>query len=247
MPNSVGYFKTGSLYSYDTKALIHHNGITEWFAPTEIHSICKMKIASFPFDNQRCTLKFGSWSYTAASLNLVNKRNSADLSKYIESGQWELKGVSLVRNLKNYSCCPDSYVDITYTIHVKRKIKYYVNNLIIPCVALAALAVFAHYLPLGSGERMGLQITILLGLTVFMMLLTENIPRTSEATPLLGKYAMAVLCEVLLSLVLTCFIQGLYYSNSKEKLEGWFRRLILETLEPLLLKTTPGNVKDRFC
>ena len=40
---------------------------------------------------------------------------------------------------------------------------------------------------------MGLVITILLGLTVFMMVFTENVPRTSEVTPLIGKYSVTVL------------------------------------------------------
>lgn len=43
---------------------MNHTGYTEWFAPTEIHSICKIDIGFFPFDEQKCPLVFGSWTYT---------------------------------------------------------------------------------------------------------------------------------------------------------------------------------------
>ena len=221
--------------------MIHYTGFTEWFAPTEIHSICEMDITNFPFDEQRCKLKFGSWSYTATALNLVNKSNSADISKYIESGEWELKSASLVRNVMKYSCCPDPYVDITYTIRLKRKVNYYVNNLISPCIMLATLTLFSHCIPVASGERIGIVITILLGLTIFMLLLTENIPKTSEVTPLLGKYTIAIMCEVAISLLLTCYIQWLFYKDPKQKLEGWLRWLAIEVLAPLLKKVMPGK------
>ena len=243
LPNRIGHGETGSIYKFDTKAVINHDGFTEWFAPTEIHSICKIDITFFPFDEQKCTLKFGSWTYTATALNLVNKSESADTSKYIESGEWELKQASLVRHVLKYSCCPDPYVDITFTIHVKRKVKYYVTNLVMPCVVLATLTAFSHCLPPASGERLGLVITILLGLTIFMLLLTENVPRTSEVTPVLGKYAFAIMCEVTLSLLFTGYVICLFYKNPNQKLEGWFRVLIYKVLAPLLFKTglIPGK------
>lgn len=67
------------------------------------------------------------------------------------------------RNSIVYSCCPAPYVDITYTINLRRRVLFYLNNLIIPCVILAALTVLAFYLPPESGERVSLVITVLLG------------------------------------------------------------------------------------
>ena len=67
------------------------------------------------------------------------------------------------RNAIIYSCCPAPYVDITYTINIRRRVLFYLNNLIIPCIILAALTVLAFYLPPESGERVSLVITVLLG------------------------------------------------------------------------------------
>lgn len=62
--SSIGFGETGAIYNFDTKAVLKYNGYTEWFAPTEIHSICKININYFPFDEQTCPLVFGSWTYT---------------------------------------------------------------------------------------------------------------------------------------------------------------------------------------
>lgn len=162
-------------------------------------------------------------------------RDSADLSKYTISGEWELLEAPLNRNEVKYSCCPHPFIDITYTIHVKRRVLFYLMNLIVPCIVLAILTVFSFYLPPESGERMGLVITILLGLTVFMMVFTDNVPRTSEVTPLIGKYSVTVLVQVTVALVVTCSILRVYHRDPERKMPAWFRKLIFDILGPMLL------------
>jgi len=74
--NNIGFGETGAIYNFDTKAVLKYNGYTEWFAPTEIHSICKININYFPFDEQTCPLVFGSWTYTGEdnAIQLVLRR-----------------------------------------------------------------------------------------------------------------------------------------------------------------------------
>lgn len=168
-------------------------------------------------------------------LNLTKKRDSADISKYTVSGEWELLDAPLKRNVVTYSCCPHPFIDITYTIHVKRRVLFYMMNLIVPCIVLAVLTVFSFYLPPESGERMGLVITILLGLTVFMMVFTDNVPRTSEVTPLIGKYSVTVMVQVTVALIVTCSILRVYHRDPERKMPNWFRKLVFDILGPMLL------------
>lgn len=233
--NNIGFGETGAIYNFDTKAVLKYTGYTEWFAPTEIHSICKIDITYFPFDEQKCPLVFGSWTYTGNKLNLTNTRDAADLSKYTVSGEWELIDATLNRHEVTYSCCPHPFIDITYTIQVKRRVLFYMMNLIIPCIVLAVLTVFSFYLPPESGERMGLVITILLGLTVFMMVFTDNVPRTSEVTPLIGKYSVTVLVQVTVALLVTCSILRVYHRDPERNMPNWFRKLVFDILGPMLL------------
>ena len=55
---------------------------------------------------------------------------------------------------------------------------------------MSLLALLVFYLPPDSGEKVSLGITVLLSFSVFLLLVAENVPKTSEFVPLLGKYAI---------------------------------------------------------
>lgn len=44
-------------------AMITHSGNVFWPVPTKLLSTCKVDVTYFPFDEQFCVLKFGSWTY----------------------------------------------------------------------------------------------------------------------------------------------------------------------------------------
>jgi len=53
-------FNDGPMQS---KAMVTHNGVVFWPPPVKLRSSCKIDITYFPFDDQKCRLKFGSWTY----------------------------------------------------------------------------------------------------------------------------------------------------------------------------------------
>jgi len=44
-------------------AMITYSGNVFWPVPTKLLSTCKVDVTYFPFDEQFCLLKFGSWTY----------------------------------------------------------------------------------------------------------------------------------------------------------------------------------------
>ena len=42
-----------------------------------------------------------------------------DLSNFMANGEWSLLGMPGVRNSVVYDCCPEPYVDITFTINIR--------------------------------------------------------------------------------------------------------------------------------
>ena len=38
-------------------------GQSQWKPPAIYHSSCEMDVEYFPFDEQTCVMKFGSWTY----------------------------------------------------------------------------------------------------------------------------------------------------------------------------------------
>ena len=67
---SADDFTTGYMQS---KAMVTANGTVFWPPPAKLRSTCKIDITYFPFDDQRCTMKFGSWTYDGFQVNLTKK------------------------------------------------------------------------------------------------------------------------------------------------------------------------------
>lgn len=60
------------------------------------------------------------------------------------------------KNTINYACCPEPYVDVTFTIQIRRRTLYYFFNLIVPCVLISSMALLGFTLPPDSGEKLTL-------------------------------------------------------------------------------------------
>lgn len=49
--------------TYPTNVVVRSNGSCLYVPPGIFKSTCKIDITWFPFDDQRCEMKFGSWTY----------------------------------------------------------------------------------------------------------------------------------------------------------------------------------------
>nr|CAH7721852.1 unnamed protein product [Callosobruchus chinensis] len=201
--------------TYQTNVVVKHNGSCLYVPPGIFKSTCKIDITWFPFDDQHCDMKFGSWTYDGNQLDLVlNSEEGGDLSDFITNGEWYLLGMPGKKNTIVYQCCPEPYVDVTFTIQIRRRTLYYFFNLIVPCVLISSMALLGFTLPPDSGEKLTLGVTILLSLTVFLNLVAEKIPTTSDAVPLIGTYFNCIMFMVASSVVLTVVVLNYHHRTA---------------------------------
>lgn len=124
-----------------------------------------------------------------SQVDVTNRSSTVDLSNYVYSGEWELIDILVVRNQVTYACCIEFFPDVTFTIIMRRRTLYYLFNIIFPCLWLTVLSLLGFWLPPDSGEKITLGITVLLAFSVFMLLIAENMPATSEFVPLIGMFS----------------------------------------------------------
>ncbi|XP_022824549.1 acetylcholine receptor subunit alpha-like 2 [Spodoptera litura] len=234
-----------------TKAVLHHTGKVLWTPPAIFKSSCEIDVRYFPFDQQTCFLKFGSWSYDGDQIDLkhINQKKGdmvdvgIDLREYYPSVEWDILGVPAERHERYYPCCQEPYPDIFFNITLRRKTLFYTVNLIVPCVGISYLSVLVFYLPADSGEKIALSISILLSQTMFFLLISEIIPSTSLALPLLGKYLLFTMLLVGLSVVITIIILNVHYRKpSTHKMAPWVRKFFITKLPKLLLMRVPKDL-----
>ncbi|CAF3292360.1 unnamed protein product, partial [Rotaria sp. Silwood2] len=100
-----------------------------------------------------------------------------------------------------------------FLVHIRRRVLYYLFNIIFPCIWLSILSLLGFCLPPDSGEKITLGITVLLAFSVFMLLIAESMPATSEMVPLIEIYLTIVMALTSLSIVLTVYVLQLHHSG----------------------------------
>ncbi|XP_032950270.1 neuronal acetylcholine receptor subunit alpha-4 [Rhinolophus ferrumequinum] len=228
-----------------TKAHLFHDGRVQWTPPAIYKSSCSIDVTFFPFDQQNCTMKFGSWTYDKAKIDLVSMHSRVDQLDFWESGEWVIVEAVGTYNTRKYECCAEVYPDITYAFVIRRLPLFYTVNLIIPCLLISCLTVLVFYLPSQCGEKVTLCISVLLALTVFLLLITEIIPSTSLVIPLIGEYLLFTMIFVTLSIVITVFVLNVHHRSPRtHSMPAWVRRVFLDAMPRLLLMKRPSVVKD---
>ena len=237
-----------------TKAVLHYSGKVTWNPPAIYKSSCEIDVEFFPFDEQKCHMKFGSWTYDGFTVDLRhihqkvgnNRINvGMDLQEYYISTEWDIMTAPAVRNENFYTCCEEPYPDIIFYLTLRRKSLFYTVNVIIPCVGISFLSVLVFYLPSDSGEKVSLSISILLSLTVFFLLLAEIIPSTSITVPLLGKYLLFTMILVTFSVVVTIGVLNVNFRTpATHKMAPWVRKAFVDFLPRFLFIQRPERDDD---
>ncbi|XP_063797837.1 5-hydroxytryptamine receptor 3A-like [Pseudophryne corroboree] len=203
--------------------------------PIRLMTSCNLNIYFFPFDVLNCSLSFSSWLHTTHDINISFWRTTEDLTLLknpsVTEGEWDLTHV-----LPSYTEFTDNdgkYGKITFYIVLKRKPLFYTVNLILPSVLLMIMDMVGFYLPPESGERISFKITLLLGYSVFLIIVSDTLPATGA--PLIGVYF--VMCMLLLVISLTesiLIVQLIHQRNLSPEVPKWLKRLVLEKMTILL-------------
>ncbi|KAI3379527.1 hypothetical protein SNEBB_000153, partial [Seison nebaliae] len=188
-------------------AMVRKNGNVFWAPPAKFKSSCHVDITYFPFDNQRCSLRFGSWAYTQAQLDIQTRKIEKSSNDYVTNGEWHL----VKTYIKRYHSDTTNQVFIDFVLVIKRRTLYYWLNVIFPCIWLNFLNLLCFVLPPESGEKVTLSVTVLLSYSVFMLLVAEMMPSTMKYVPLVGVYLTASMALTTLSICLTILIVKQYY------------------------------------
>ncbi|KAK7586041.1 hypothetical protein V9T40_003917 [Parthenolecanium corni] len=211
-----------------------------------LQSSCTIDVTYFPFDQQTCLMKFGSWTFNGdqVSLTLYNDKHYVDLSDYWKSGTWDI--IEVPAYLNKYPTIP-SETDITFYIIIRRKTLFYTVNLILPTVLISFLCVLVFYLPAEAGEKVTLGISILLSLVVFLLLVSKILPPTSLVLPLIAKYLLFTFIMNTVSILVTVIIINWNFRGPRtHRMPPWIRTVFLYYLPICLFMRRPKKTRLRW-
>jgi len=110
----------------------------------------------------------------------------------MDNSEWGLIGVRVERRRRRgvdarYRDTDDTCTELSYSVHIRRRSLYYAFNVLVPCVMLSCLTLLTFCLPSNSREKIGIGLTVFLTFSMFMLLIAEAVPTTSESIPFIGQ------------------------------------------------------------
>ncbi|XP_061739260.1 5-hydroxytryptamine receptor 3C-like [Nerophis ophidion] len=238
-----------SAYTY-----LAHNGTVFDAHPVRVVSSCRLDTYTFPFDIQNCTLTFNSYLHHTSSLQLgqiFTTEKILEFSKEIikTKGEWELIGIAASKN-QLLSSVGELYDELRFFISLRRRSTLYVVNLLIPSCFLITVDLFSFLLPPQSVDRSSFKMTLILGYTVFLLIMNDLLPITGNTIPLINVFLSLCLALMVASLLETVLITNLLQGSSRHsQLPGWLRLTVIKVLGRLVLlppKSTQAVVPNPF-
>uniref|UniRef100_A0A3B3YR59 5-hydroxytryptamine receptor 3A n=1 Tax=Poecilia mexicana TaxID=48701 RepID=A0A3B3YR59_9TELE len=226
---------------------VTHEGLVQNYKPIQVVTACTLNIYNFPFDVQKCSLTFQSWLHTIDDINITLMRSPEklrdDKSVFMNQGEWEL--LHILSNYKIFSVDNDDYyAEMKFHVVIRRRPLFYTVNLLLPSVFLMVMDIVGFFLPPDSGERVSFKITLLLGYSVFLIIVSDTLPATAIGTPLIGVYFVVCMALLVISLTETVLIVRLVHKQDLQPpVPHWVKYLILERA-PVLFCI---HKKHRFC
>uniref|UniRef100_A0A915C4H5 Neurotransmitter-gated ion-channel ligand-binding domain-containing protein n=1 Tax=Parascaris univalens TaxID=6257 RepID=A0A915C4H5_PARUN len=260
-------------------AMVDYKGTVIWMPPSIYKSLCPINIQYFPYDVQQCYLKFGGWSHDGQLLDLqpippkmddiIETRIDADgiefqylelgmgLSFYHESAEWDLLSATSSRYVQIYpGCCgQEYYIDIRYTIIIRRKALFFTVIIVIPCMLIANTTIFVFWIP-PREHKITFSNLVFVALSFYYLILIELIPPTSLVIPLLGKYLLFTLFMVCASILISVVNVNIYRRQGTIYImPEWMRWLFVRTLPRFLClkmldaprETSSSSTSDLTC
>lgn len=229
--------------SYESNVVMNHDGLTYWVPPAIYRSSCDIDVKYFPFDQQECEMKFGSWTFLKNQLFFTYylNRRTLDFSDYLRSGTWDI--IDSPARIQEQKDPVSGDIRDMYIVKfvIRRKTLFYIVNLIIPCVLISFASVCTFALPGDGGEKITMCISILLALVVFLLLISKILP-PALTIPLIAKYLLFNFIITIIAIGCTVFVLNKNHRSPRtHNMPRWVRVVFLNYLPKILLMTRPGH------
>ncbi|CAF1124864.1 unnamed protein product [Rotaria sordida] len=216
--------------------ILRHNGYVRFMFQDVWKTICKVRSTYFPFDQQRCTIIIRSGSHDSHSIKFIQRR-PIQARSFIR-GEWEL--IHSYTEITDERVSDFGQVDyslVRFTLILKRNYVHYFMKIILPFTLVSFVTLFTFLLPPQSGEKLTLNVTILLSLVFYLQLFSEYIPKSDDETPILTLFCNANFFLVFLSCIMTVYVLYLYHHSSTSHIAcvpTYMKIILLDYLSPFV-------------
>ncbi|XP_067042586.1 neuronal acetylcholine receptor subunit beta-3-like [Acropora muricata] len=210
--------QAGHLEKFRTYVIVKNNGKNTWMSPATFKSSCQLDVQYFPFDKQKCNMSFRSLTSDRRMLDITTMEIKSDdpqkdLKLSSSNGYWTLRSIAIdnVQTQKE----GQEFSEVVVSFFIGRRPLFFVLFSIVPCMIIGLLILVSFFIPAETGERIGLCATILLAVSVYLLVVTEQLPEQSVTLPLIGVYYTVIMFEIGLALAATVLVLKAHHATSE--------------------------------
>ncbi|VDL83004.1 unnamed protein product [Nippostrongylus brasiliensis] len=182
-----------------------------------------LSIRFFPYDRQNCTLTISSWTNSMSALDYYADAE-VNLASFIPNEEWDVKSFKIFRHeviflfflyflvyfSYKYACCAEPWAILQASLVIQRKPLYYIVNLIIPTSIITIVSITGFFTPASTDddrtEKINLGITTLLAMSILMLMVSDQMPTTSEFVPLIAWFYLSIIIIISIGTFLTSVV-----------------------------------------
>ncbi|KAM9457419.1 5-hydroxytryptamine receptor 3A-like [Clarias gariepinus] len=154
--------------------------------------ICKFNLLTYPFVKGSCPVAINGWNQSSCGLNIQYGSVSTVGG---EGAEWSTLSVNLTTdNTNNHN-----YIYVTMSSNPFKAMV----SLVLPSALIMIADLVSFALPLDGGKRSSFKITLVLSFTMFLVILTDNLPSSGPCSPLLRYHFCFCLFVLVLSMLIS--------------------------------------------
>ncbi|XP_069124902.1 acetylcholine receptor subunit alpha-like [Argopecten irradians] len=205
------------------KLTVTSDGNVLWIPGALLIASCTPDVYKYPFDQQICSLRLGPWGYSNQQVKLNLPSKTLWFTYFSTNSEWEVKG-------SNTSVWVGTFDLAYFYITIERRHMNFLVSVVIPVIMLAFVNIFVFILPYNSGERASYSITVLLAFTVYMTVVSDKMPASSQPISYISYYLLS-LVGISVAIVTMNIFQIRTYSkhDNDEPVPKWIRKSYLYT------------------
>lgn len=199
---------------------IESDGQTRLFFMEVLTTTCATDITFYPNDVHRCKIHLSTLtSATKLKMGLAK----VDIIDFETNGKWKILGIESEVELLEVKNIERVVISIT----LERRMLFDIISIVFPVVFLGLVNVVVFKLPVDSGERMSFAMTVLLSFAVYMTLIADKMPQTSNKTSVFCMYLISMLTYSTLITFATTYSINCHHTQTSPRLnlDGWLHKI----------------------
>lgn len=202
----------------DDPVKILKDGTINWRPGLVIESGCAIDVSYYPFDTQTCSITFLPWQYTSDLVHLMPNASKVDTSIMQTNSEWDLTETSV----KNTS---GVFTEVSFELTIKRRPQYFILNMVLPIILIGLLNGFVFVMPFDQG-RVGFIITGFLSIGVFLTVVADVLPKSSNPMSLLAYFIIWQLMLGALCTLEAILTLKIYHRHGKMPLPASLKKFL---------------------